>query len=269
MEIDAALDDEIEVSEQDAAIESETAVEEENADPQADLKAEIAALRQELDRFKGFDPNSVKAGLGRIPALQSAIDELKKGNLTSAVVDRLDLSDRALTSLATLMVNDSEQSEAIKGPFREYLSGMDKARTQAQEDRLRQRLLDEMKPAAPEPQADSSDPWAEATAKVTEEAQKNGIDPNTLPWGEFQSGANGSPLRAVRLASAWISEHRPDPTAARISERRRSVGNGSPQREGAGGNQVERDLQRLSSTGIPIEDEAARKRVAEALGVSL
>lgn len=263
-----ALNDEIEVSTPDTEIKSETAPEEE-VDP---VQAAIAALRADIDKeyghLKGFNPDAVKANLGRIPALQSAVDELKKGNLTASVMERLDLSDRALTAFATLMVNDTEQNESFKAPYREYLSGMDKARTQAQEDRLRQRLLDEMKPAAESDAGGSPDPWVVASTKVLARAQRAGVDPASIPFADIQREANGDPTEAVALAVEWITEHKPDPSAARVAERRRSAGNGSPSREG-GGNTIERTLERLSTTGIPIEDEAGRKAAAEALGITL
>jgi hypothetical protein len=272
METIDALEDQPDASLEDAQVESET-VGEDEVDPQAELKARLDAMEQELGRFKGLDPNAVKANLGRIPALQSAIDDLKRGALPADVVDRLDLSDRALGTLANLMVSDTEQSETVKGPFREYLSGIEKAKTQRERNALRSELLEEIKPAAQQTSGPQSDPAVEtqiATVNrmVLAAASRAGVDPTTIPFGQLQAQANDDIAAAGALALDWIESNRAPEPAARVAERRRSAGNGSPQREG-GGNTIERDLQRLSSTGIPIEDEAARKRVAESLGISL
>lgn len=254
---------------EDTASEEETPVEQE-VDPVAAMAARLDAMEQELSRFKGFDPNSLKAPLGRIPALQSAIDEIKKSPPTADLLERLDLSDRALGTLASIMVNDSEQAESVKAPFRDYLTGVEKARTQREKNALRNELLEEIKPAAQktdEP-GDSPNPWQDATNEIMDEARSNNIDPTTIPWSDIQGRANGSPLRAVRLASLWIAENKTADPSTRVAERRRSAGNGSPSREGAVGT-IEHDLKRLSESGIPLTDEAARKRAAAALGVEI
>lgn len=237
MEVIDGLEDEEAVSD-DAAAESDTPDEETtDPDPVAALTARLDAFEKDYGHLKGFDPNPVKAGLGRLPAIQSAIDDLKKsGNLTADVIERLDLSDKALGTLATLMVGDAEQSEAVKAPFRAYTEGMERARTQRERNSLRTELLEEMKPAAQttgetEP---APNPWDEATVEIRNLATELGVPLDTIPWKQFEDGANGSALRATRLATAWLHDNKPTTdSTTRVAERRRSAGSGSPPREGS------------------------------------
>ena len=145
MDVTDGLVDDAAVSD-DAADEAATPDEQEEPDP---LTALAAQIEKDYGHLKGFDPNPLRAGMGRIPAIQSAVDDLKKnGPLTADVVERLDLTDKALGALAEFMANDPAQSESFRAPYRAYIDGMAHARSQRQEDALLDKLRAEITPAA-------------------------------------------------------------------------------------------------------------------------
>ena len=242
---------------------------EETPDPVAELRAEIASLKQSM---AGLDPARVQSELGRIRALQSTVDQLKN----APAPQRDTFAEEAIESLASALLTSQLVDDDAKPQIRSLLNRLGEAKTKSAREALKAELREELKPAVAavseyEP-AQTNPELTNATERVFDYADAIGIDRAaaiavldgkwSLEPGETLSTA------VTRLKGVLKTTAQNASTNARVSERKQAAGNGSPSRTGAAGS-VEADLQRIETDGIPITDEAARKRIADRLGVSI
>lgn len=228
--LDETLEDDESPDEGFAASTEET--DSQQPDPVAELRAELAALKQS---YAGLDPARITSELGRVRSLQSDIDRLKN----APAPQRDTLADEAIESLASVLVASPLVDDDAKASVRSLLGRLSEAKTKNEREALRREITDEVKQAVAPARAETApDPEAAAaTARVFDFADGLGIAQDaaiavldgkwTLQPGETLEGA-------IARLKGVLKEHVQTQTSnARVSERKQAAGSGSPQRTGA------------------------------------
>lgn len=243
-------------------------------DPAAALAARFDLMEVRLNALSGLDVNGVRSALGRIPALQSSLDELTKRDPAALLDPRVSASESAVSALAEALLNDPTISDATRASISGAVRGVEQARTAREADRREAALLEKMRAAVapvttpPANDAETEALWQRVSAAVLRRAAVLNVDPKTIPWDDIQRNSNYVPEDASTLAVEWLLEHKEDAPTARVSARKTAAGGGSPTREaGTGG--IEQLRARAMTESIPITDKAAREKLAADLGVSL
>lgn len=269
METDSGLEDEVATS-NDVATEPEPL--EDEVDPAAQLAARFDEIEATVSALKGLDLNAVRSALGRIPSLQSALDDLSKRNPLAEIDPRVSASESALVAVAETLLTDPGISDASRSALVTAVRGVEQARTKREQDareaELERRLRSELAPRPAEQAEPTNAELDAANTALVARAQAMGINPASVPWDALMAQANGVLAVASALAIDWMYEHREDAPAARVSARREAAGRGSPQRESAA-RTIEQDLERLMNGEIPVSDVDTRKRLSEHLGVPI
>ena len=269
----AGLEDEVaDETEADAPADSfdtEPEPQEETVDPR---DARLDKIEATLSRLGALDPNKINPALGRIGAIQSALDGLSKRDVLAEIDPRVTANEDLTVTLARALSNSALVEEEDKASLRAALRGVEQSKSARERKQMMSELKAELATTDVVQPAETSDAaanlWDDATVEVRDMASEYGVDPSQIPWDAIQRDAQFNPLKVARVALKWFEANKPDPTTDRVAERRRAAGSGSPAREGAA-NSLENDKTRLMEQGIPISDEAARKRVAASLGLEL
>ena len=250
------------------SFDAEPEPQEETVDPR---DARLDKIEATLARLGALDPNKINPALGRIGAIQSALDGLSKRDPIAELDPRVSANEDLTVTLARTLSNSALVDDEDKASLRAALRAVE----QSQSVRERQKMMSELKAelatteVAP---AETSDAlavlWDDASKEVRDMASEYGVSPTQIPWDDIQRDAQNNPAKVARVALKWFEANKPDPAVDRVIERRRNAGSGSPAREGAA-NSLENDKNRLMTEGIPISDEAARKRVAASLGLEI
>lgn len=253
----------------DATPEPQGEVEETAVDPRDARLDKIEALLAEIDPIVR-EARGVKATVGRIQSVEASLKRLSESNPLADIDPRVSVTEDVTVTLARVLANSPLVDDADRASIQASLRAVEQAKTARERKQMMSELKAELSTAdvsAPQP-----DPiatlWEVASAEVREMASEYGVALTSIPWDDIQRDANNNPARVARVALKWFEANKPDPVTERVAERRRAAGSGSPAREGAG-NILESDKTRLMESGIPITDEAARKRVAESLGLEI
>ena len=211
---------------------------EETPDPVAELRAEIASLKQSM---AGLDPARVQSELGRIRSLQSTVDQLKNAPAPQRDTFAEEAASLSLNALLASPLVDDDAKPAI----RSLLNRLGEATTKREYDRLEREITEKVKQAvAPATTVSEYEPTqtnpelTNATERVFDYADAIGIDRAaaiaaldgkwSLEPGETLSTAV-TRLKGVLKATAQNAS-----TNARVAERKQAAGNGSPARTSAG-----------------------------------
>ena len=253
----------------DAPASADTEEQQAEADPQAELLSRLGGLEAEVTRLKALDPAKIGPALGRVSALQSQLDAIKDRNPSIDLDPRISANENLTVTLAQALANSDLVDDRFKAALNTALTGIEQATSERKQRQLEASLEEKIaKKFAPvQAEADDEAPWVEATETVLPLAQKLGVAPESIPWQSIRTAA-GTPAKATAMATQWIYENQTDPSTKRVAERQQAAGAGSPKPVSPAGG-IEQDLQRLGTTGIPLTDEAARKRAAAALGIEL
>lgn len=241
---------------------------EETVDPR---DARLDKIEATLSRLGALDPNKINPALGRIGAIQSALDGLSKRDVLAEIDPRVSANEDLTVTLARTLSNSALVDDEDKASLRSALRAVEQSKSVRERAQMMSELKAELATTDVAP-AETSDPvaalWDAASEEVRDMASEYGVSPDTIPWDDIQRDAQNNPTKVARVALKWFEANKQDPSTERVIERRRAAGSGSPAREGAA-TSLENDKNRLMEQGIPISDEAARKRVAASLGLEL
>ena len=217
----------------DAPTEEQTT--EETPDPVAELRAEIASLKQSV---AGIDPARVQSELGRIRSLQSAVSRLEN----APAPQRDTFAEEAIESLATALLTSQLVDDDAKPQIRSLLNRLGEAKTKNAREALKAELREELKPAVAavsEYEPTQTNPeLTNATERVFDFADAIGIERAAAiaaldgKWG-LEPGETLS-TAVTRLKGVLKAHAQNASTNARVAERKQAAGNGSPARTSAG-----------------------------------
>lgn len=245
---------------------------EDTVDPRDARLDKIEALLAEIDPVVR-EARGVKATVGRVQSLEASLKRLSEANPLADIDPRVSANEDLTVTLARTLSNSALVDDEDKASLRAALHAVEQSRSARERKQMMSELKAELATTEVQAPAETSDPvgereWAVAEAVVRSRAAKAGLKWEDLPLAEINAKAAGNATVATDLALEWLDANKPDPTTDRVAERRRAAGSGSPAREGAA-NSLENDKTRLMEQGIPMTDEAARKRVAASLGLEL
>lgn len=210
----------------------EGSTEETTVDPVAELKSELAALKQSM---AGLDPAKITSELGRVRSLQSAVDQLKK----TPAPERDTFAEEAFGHLANALLADSLISDETKVAIRPLLARYEDAKTKNERTRLRQEIIAEIQPEkAEEPAIEQSPEAMQATAEVFGYAKALGMtreEAAAVLDGRWSVGPDGLAAAVARLQSLLDAHKAQKGTATRVAERKAAAGSGAPSRSGVNG----------------------------------
>lgn len=248
----------------------------EQVDPVTALADRVTKMEEIATRLKDFDPLEVRRGLGQVRSLQSKIDSLASADPLSTINPRVSTSEEILASLVEGLVASDLLDDTSKNSLRASLTKLSQSKTEQEWARRERELLSKVQSTTDSTQTPSDDEadqirlYAQTkTGEAIGYARAKGLDASIVPASEWQLRSGESIDQAFDRVLRFIDEKANESSATdRLAGRRKAAGGGSPSRAG-GTDNIEQDRERIMRDGIPITDEAARKRLAASLGVPL
>lgn len=248
--------------------------EEETPDPVQVLTDRLGAIDTVLEGLSGLDPAKINSALGRVPGLQSAVDEVNSRDPSASFDPRFSANETLLSAVTEALINaDSELvSDQSKASLRAAVAQLGDASKERERVTLKREVLAEVQAAAT-PDTDDATPdvddlWGQASVDV-HAALPEGFDAKTIPvevWAEGQK--TGRPSLAVRHVLNWVDAQTAD-AIDNLATRKQAAGPGSPSASAGGGDQITAILTKLVDEGVGKLSEDEQALAAEKLGVKL
>ena len=258
------------IEDDDSTLEPQT----EQVDPVTALADRVTKMEEIATRLKDFDPTVVARGLGQVRSLQSKIDSLSNADPLSTINPRVSTNEEIMASVVEALVASDLLDDTSKNSLRVSLTKLSQSKTDAEWARRERELLSKVQSTTDSTQTPQGDSELAAyvqdkTAELKGYARAKGVEFTSLPQNELQFRPGETVDQAYVRVVSLIDEKANESSATdRLAGRRKAAGGGSPSRAG-GTDNIEQDRERAMRDGIPITDDAARKRLAAALGVSL
>lgn len=271
-ELPAEVEDEVgfdaDITVEPTEPEAEEAPSEEAPDPVAELREQFKNVptRDELQRVT----SRYDSEIGRSQRLEKRLDSFVTADQFSAINPRIDSLETALQRLTDAIASSDMADDALKAQAQATRTALQESRTQREWDAREAALIQRMQPARPESAGEDQTPWLQATNDAIAELREDfpDFDPATIPSSVWQAGKQlGTPARAVMHVRRWVEQQQNAPTD-RVAQRKRAAGNGAPNRNGSA-TDIEQLMTRAETAGIPMTDDAARRRLAAHLGLDL
>lgn len=249
---------------------------EETPDPLAELRDGLAKAitRDEFQRAV----TRYESEIGRAQKLEPRLAEFAPVSQVSALASRLAEAEEVNSVLVNLLAQSELLDDGGRSQLANLASRLTTARTARDRQQLRDEIANEIRGSQPASQpGEQIDPRIAAfnaavdrkTAELDGYAAAKGVALTSLPDGSLNFRPGETVDAAFARVKALVDEQAAEGSSAeRLANKKRAAGNGAPQRNGAA-TDIETLRTRAMTTGIPITDAAARKRLAADLGIDL
>lgn len=221
----------------DGLVEQDVEEPQEEPDPLAEIRAELAATKAELDALKGwknYDPERLARAVLQVPALQRDFEEIRKQGATPQADPRVSEVEEHVLALTDALINSDLLDDASKASLRTAKARVDSAKTERQTEQRLRELVAQL-PGAQQPAQPVDDRMVYAaqleSVRLQAYAEAKGVDFATL-GDALKFLPNETMEQAAVRVRAEIDRLAGEPAVDRVAERRRAAGNGTPARSG-------------------------------------
>lgn len=254
----------------DPSVEGDTEVE---AEPAPEPEVDLAQLQQQVAELQQRDSaiQDLNRSVGRIQSMMAKLEARPDDSgLRQELQEQFGLVDNLTDILASF--DETVMAPEVRQRVDSLKQALSQRKTKAERDSLLQEAVAELQKRQPQQAPQQEQGVSPFEQRILASIATVGLDPDDehFDWQKANDilrteGAQGvEAYFRTQIREALTSES----AAQRRQARKTNAGSGTPRPAGAG-NALDADRQRLQEQGIPIADEAARKRVAEALGVPL